>query len=101
MTCLKIYFKPVTSSRFCRNHVQNKKFKQVRATAASQPAFVGKRKENKLRGAVQMLVVLIPGTAALPSATHTGRPGIQNRLSQYHLVNQLLNLGAPPQIYDR
>lgn len=38
MTCLKIYFKPVTSSQFWRNHAQNKKFKQVMATAASQPA---------------------------------------------------------------
>lgn len=39
-----------------------------------------------------MLVVLIPGTTALPSATHTGRPGIQNRLSHYLVVYQFLNL---------
>lgn len=92
MTCLKIYFKPVTSSRFCRNDAQNKKFKQVRAAAASQPANIcWKKKREQIKGsAVQMLVVLIPGTRALPSATHTGRPGIQNRLSQYHFINFLI-----------
>lgn len=50
---------------------------------ASQPANIcWKKKREQIKGsAVQMLVVLVPGTTALPSATHTGRPGIQNRLS--------------------
>ena len=46
VTCLKIYFKPVASSPFLRNQAHKEEFKQAKATAASQPALVGRRRET-------------------------------------------------------